>query len=208
MNLLSKLRNDTSGVAMIEFAVALPAFLAMAGGGLEYANLANTHLKVSQIAMTVADNAGRYDPSIDESDIDELEAATSSVGSGLDFLTNGRVVLSSLQHNGLSDDDEGQMINWQRCFGDLNIGSEYGEEDWGKTDDAMEYGMGPVGNTIEADEGTAVMFVEVTYNYQPFFPGFFDSREIRYESAFNVRTRNSFDITNAGNITVNDCTIT
>ena len=31
------------------------------------------HLRVSQIAMTVADNAGRYDPSIDESDINELD---------------------------------------------------------------------------------------------------------------------------------------
>ncbi|MEP2989019.1 MAG: TadE family protein [Parasphingorhabdus sp.] len=204
--ILSRLRHSESGIALTEFALALPVFITLTVGGLEYANLASTHLRISQIAMSVADNAGRYDPSIDESDIGELIAAAEVVGDTLNFTANGRVVLSSLQHNGLSDDDEGQVINWQRCFGDLSVVSAYGVENDGETDDSFAAGMGETGNKIVAADGTAVMFVEVTYDYEPFFPGVIPASQIRYESAFNVRSRNSFDITNVNNEPINSCT--
>lgn len=204
--LLNKLWRNNSGIALTEFALALPVFITLTVGGLEFANLANTHMRISQIAMSVADNAGRYDPSIDEADIGELIAAAQVVGDNLDFLANGRVVLSSLQHNGLSGSDEGQVINWQRCFGDLAVVSAYGVENDGETDDSLASGMGESGNKIVASDGTAVMFVEVTYDYEPFFPGVIPAKQIRYESAFNVRSRNSFDITNASNKPINSCT--
>jgi len=204
---LNSFRQNESGVAITEFALGLPVFITLMVGGLEYANLANSHMRVSQIAMTVADNAGRYDPSIDESDINELVAAADVVGESIDFLANGRVVLSSLQHNGEIDSDEGQVINWQRCFGDLAVVSSYGVENDGETDSSLADGMGETGNKIVAADGTAVMFVEVTYDYTPFFPGVIPAKQLRYESAFNVRSRNVFDITNAGGLTVNDCTV-
>lgn len=204
-NVLRNLKSNQSGIALTEFALALPVFITLTVGGLEFANLANTHMRLSQISMSVADNAGRYDPSIDETDIGELIAAAEVVGDGLNFTANGRVVLSSLQHNGLSDSDEGQVINWQRCFGDLNVVSAYGVENDGETDSSLAAGMGKTGNKIVAADGTAVMFVEVTYDYEPFFPGVVPAKQIRYETAFNVRTRNSFDITNVNNETVSGC---
>ena len=41
------------------------------------------------------------------------------------------------------------------------------------------------------------MFVEVVYDYQQLVPGDLFRREIRYETAFNVRSRDTFDITNS-----------
>ena len=55
-------------------------------------------------------------------------------------------------------------------------------------------------------EGTAVMFVEVTYDYQPLVStGFFTAPTIRYESAFNVRGRQNNAISNTQGLTVKSC---
>ena len=134
---LRKLKDDASGLALIEFAISLPLWLSLALGGMEMANLANSHMRVSKIAMTVADNAARIEPAIDESDIHEIFAGVEEMSKGLDFETNGRVVLSSLQHNEQTGSDEGQMINWQRCFGDLAEISAYGTEGAGRFDDSL-----------------------------------------------------------------------
>lgn len=206
-NFLDKLFEDSKGLALIEFAMSLPLFLTLALGGMELANLASAHMRVSQIAMTVADNAGRVDPSIDEADIYEIFAGASLIGEKLDFEANGRVILSSLQHNGLSGTDEGQMINWQRCMGDLSILSLYGAQGTGRTDNSLPLGMGPTGNEIFSAPGTAIMFVEVVYDYQPLIPGELLNRQIRYETAFNVRSRDILDITNSSSpaLAINSC---
>lgn len=201
-----RLRDDSEGIALTEFAYALPILLTLILGGLETANLAIAHLRVSQIAMTVADNAGRVDNGIDEANIYEVFAGAALVGEPIDFMENGRIVLSSLQDNGQSGNDSGQMIYWQRCTGDLNIAPAYGVEGDGADDDSLENGMGEAGNQITSDAGTAVMFVEVTYDYQPLVNlNILGPREIRYESAFNVRGRTNQDLSNTQSLAENSC---
>ena len=57
-----------------------------------------------------------------------------------------------------------------------------------------------------AQPGTAVMFVEVAYDYQPMvFDKLIKPREIRYESAFNVRERTELGITNVKGKPVKNC---
>lgn len=203
-----RLKKDSKGVALIEFAFSLPILLALIFGGLETANFALAHLRISQIAMTVADNAGRVDTTIDEANIYEVFAGATLVGESIEFETNGRIVLSSLQPNNRTGGDEGQMINWQRCMGQLtSIAPAYGEEDDGRTDSSLATGMGATGNKITSAEGTAVMFVEVTYDYQPIIANvnILGTRQISYESAFNVRDRTNQDITNTQSLTVSGC---
>ena len=61
----------------------------------------------------------------------------------------------------------------------------------------MKKGIGPTGREIKAQPGTAIMFAEVAYDYDPvIFDGFMGQREIRYEAAFNVRERTELGITN------------
>lgn len=198
---------DTDGVAMIEFAFIAPVLLVMILGGLELTNFALSYMRVNQIAMTVADNAGRIPTSVDEANIYEVFAGADVLGEDLDFEANGRVVLSSLQDNKGIGANKGQMIHWQRCWGDLSIAPSYGREGKGRSDNSMNNGMGQGSNKITAAQNTAVMFVEVTYDYQPLVgPNWMAARRIRHESAFNVRGRQNQDIGNAQGLAVNACT--
>lgn len=205
--LLHELRSSQSGVAIVEFALAIPLLVLLTFGGLELANLIMTHMRISQIAITVADNAGRVRTGIDESNIYEVFAGAALIGQNIDFPNNGRVVLSSLEPNGQAGANAGQMINWQRCYGSLAVNPAYGRQGAGRTDASLAAGLGRTGNKITSASGTAVMFVEVTYHYEPvFFPGIEGiAGDIRYESAFNVRERTNQNITNTQRLVVKSC---
>jgi Flp pilus assembly pilin Flp len=204
---LRRLRRDQRGVAFVEFGLIAPVMLFLILGGLEVVNYALAQLKVNQIAMTVADNAGRVTTGIDEANIYEVFAGAGVIGSSMDFQKHGRIVLSSLQDNGQKGADHGQMINWQRCWGDLAVAPAYGAEGVGRTDDTLEAGMGPAGNKITSVAGTAVMFVEVSYEYQPLISSSILplSGTIRRESAFNVRGRQNNDISNTEELKTESC---
>ncbi len=207
--LLRRLRRSQRGIALTEFAFALPIFVTLLFGGLEVINLVMAHMRVSQIAISVADNAGRVRQSIDESDIYEIFAGADLVAGSTDFTQNGKIVLSSLQPNTMPPQSgkSGQMIGWQRCHGSLAVEPAYGKETKGNSDYSLIEGMGPTGNKIRAADGTAVMFVEVSYRYTPqILPSIVTGGlDLRYESAFNVRERSNQSISNAQNLTVNSC---
>ena len=205
--LLRVLRRDENGVAFVEFAFVAPILLTLILGGLELANYALAHLRVNQIAMTVADNAGRVQTGIDEANVYEVFSGAEVIGEPLGFEGNGRIVLSSLQDNGKTGSNHGQMINWQRCWGNLDVDPLYGDEGDGREDDELEDGMGKDGSKIISAPDSAVMVVEVTYDYQPLIgSGFMPvSGQIRHESAFNVRGRTNNDITNSQDLDVQAC---
>ena len=204
--LLRALRRSTSGVALTEFAFSLPILMSLLLAGLEVSNFALAHLRVNQIAMTVADNAGRVRTTMDESNVYEVFSGADVTGQSIDFNANGRIVLSSLQGNGKTGAQAGQMINWQRCHGSLSINPSYGRQDAGRNDATLATGLGRTGNKIVAAPNTAVMFVEVTYDYQPLISNrLFGPSRIRYESAFNVRERTNQNITNTQSLTVKTC---
>jgi hypothetical protein len=68
--------------------------------------------------------------------------------------------------------------------------------------------VGTGSNVISAAAGTAVMVVEVAYNYQPVIPNsFLQGRQITYVSAFNVRQRTDQTLRNINRITPKSCNI-
>ena len=204
--LLQTIRKDSEGVAMIEFAFIAPFFLTLIVGGLELTNLALTHLRVSQMAMTVADNAGRVAAGIDEANIYEVFTGADIIANNIDFERDGRMVLSSLEENGQAGDNRGQTIRWQRCWGDLAVPSAYGAQGKGKNDSSLASGMGAPGNRIASAPNTVVMFVEVTYQYRPLiWSELSNPTTIRYESAFNVRGRQNNEISNTQRLPVKTC---
>ena len=205
--LLHRLARDEEGLAFIEFAFIGPILLFMTLAGLELVNYALAHLKVNQIAMTVADNAGRVTTGIDEANVYEVFAGADSIGGSMNFEANGRVVLSSLQDNGRNGSNNGQMINWQRCWGDLDVDPAYGVEDDGRNDSSLDEGLGAGTNKITSVPGTAVMFVEVTYEYQPLISDTIlpVAGQIRHESAFNVRGRQNNNLSNTQSLAENAC---
>ena len=189
-SLAARLKHNTSGVALIEFAFAAPLVLGMGMMGTDTAYLVITHLQVSQIAMQVADNASRVGEQdvliarkVNERDVVESLTGAEKLGQSLDFYESGRIIISSLQRN----PDGGQWIAWQRCRGAIRHDSSYGVEDDGKTGMGLP-GMGEPGRYITASPGTAVMFVEVAYDYEPLTPiTVFEDKRITYTAAFNVR---------------------
>lgn len=191
---------------MVEFALALPVVMLVATGGLECANVALAHLRISQIATTTADTAARVLTQMDESDIYEIFSGVDMMGNRIGFKEHGRVILSSLEPNGKTGSNAGQMITWQRCYGNLTgIAPAYGVQGAGANNATLAAGMGPTGKKITAATGTAVMFVEVTYDYQPLIYDVLDAGNIRYEAAFNVRERTNFAITNTQSRAVKSC---
>ena len=192
------LRECKSGIAMVEFALVLPLFLTMVLMGLEITNYSVAHMRVSQIALMIADNAARVRDSIDEVDVDEVMVGAKVEGDSINFGTRGRVILSSLEPNGLASPNTGQKIRWQRCYGSKNVSSTYGDEGDGTTDDELEFGMGTATNRVSASPGSAIMFVEVVYDYQPLIAqGLLGSATtIRYSAAHVVRERDTQAITN------------
>lgn len=185
-----RLLRDRSGVALIEFAFSLPLLLGFGMLGTETAYLVVTHMKVSQVAMQVADNASRIGSTdvvaarrIFESDIKETFVGAEKLAEGIGIFQQGRIIISSVQQN----EDGGQWIAWQRCRGAMNWESSFGEE--GDGEDGTGFpGMGEPGREITASPGTAVMFVEVAYTYDALTPfEIFDERVITYTAAFNIR---------------------
>lgn len=184
------LADDRSGVALIEFAFAMPLLLTMGMLGSETAFLVVTHMKVSQVAVQVADNASRVGEQdvltarkVFESDIAETLIGAEKLGQEIDIFGQGRVIISSLQRNAQG----GQWIAWQRCRGAKVHASTFGVQGDGTTGTGFP-GMGEPGRFITASQGTAVMFVEVSYDYESLTPfDMFEGNEISYTAAFNVR---------------------
>jgi hypothetical protein len=207
--LASRLRGCGSGLAMTEFALSLPILTTLGLCGLEAANLAMANLRVSNIAMMTADNAGRVRDSIDEANVIELLTGAKMTGDNIRFRQNGRIILSSVEPNtaGAGGASTGQWIRWQRCDGAKSVASSYGAQGAGQNDASVQY-VGPAANPITASAGTAVMLVEVVYDYQPIVSNsIFGARTIRYESAFNVRQRTNQAITNLGAATARNCNV-
>lgn len=186
----TRLRRDTSGLAMIETAFTMPVLIFASLAGLEVANLMITHTRVSSVALSVADNASRIAsgsnlalPQVREVDVNDAFAGAQLQGGNLDIKTNGRIILSSLETNITG----GQWIHWQRCYGDKNYGSSYGIAGTGLIGNGFP-GMGPTGKEVRASVGAPVMFVEVYYDYQPFlYDSWIGQQHINYTAAFTVR---------------------
>ena len=204
----ARLRGCESGLAFVEFALSLPVLTTLVMVGLETANLAMAHLRISNIAMLASDNASRVRDSIDESDVIQLLTGAKMSADNINFRNHGRIILSSVEPNtaGTNGASTGQWIRWQRCDGAKVVVSNYGPEGTGQNNASLQ-AVGPAGNQISASSGTAIMLVEVVYDYQPLVSNaIFGARTIRYESAFNVRQRTNQAITNVNSVTPKSCT--
>src|SRR5690606_34756690 len=159
---LRHLLRHASGIAAVEFALTAPIILTMFLGGAELTNFAITRMRVSQIALHVADNASRIGndqlnaaPQISERQINDLFLGANLQAGTLDLKTRGRVILSSFEAVASPNPTGKFHIRWQRCYGDKAWPSQYG-----KAGDTQLDHIGPAGRRVTAPDDTAVMFVE------------------------------------------------
>lgn len=211
MRQLARLRADTSGLALIEFAYSLPVLMGLGAVGLEVSNMALARMKISQVAVNLADNMSQIgvqnalsQTQVNETDVNDAFVSVDKQDGNLNIAQNGRIIVSSLEQNGAG----GQWIHWQRCKGVKNYPSTYGNAGDGATGTAFP-GMGPAGSRATAPAGGAVMFVEIRYDYKPLFgQGFFPAERFSYRAAFTVRdSRDLTQIYNPGNAPAATCNL-
>ncbi|WP_423602664.1 TadE/TadG family type IV pilus assembly protein [Sphingomonas sp. MS122] len=164
-----RLGRDTSGLALLEFAFGMPVVLLMSLTGAELTNYIITKMRISQIALQLADNAARIgsgsqleSKKIYESDINDLLAGADFQSGELKLFTNGRVIISSVEPHATTANK--YRIRWQRCKGNKTTWtSSYGNP----TSATLVDGVGPAGRQVIAPPRGVAMFVEVRYQYQP-----------------------------------------
>ena len=181
---------DVRATIMIEMAFAIPILVLVGFAGMEIANATLAQSRISQIALSLADNASRITGGsslsqslVRERDINEIFSAAKYQSGELDIEAHGRIILSSLELNA----DDGQWIHWQRCFGNLAHASSYGNEGAGSSGTGFA-GMGTADSEIKAIGGTAVMFVEIAYTYQPIVYGeWLGTKTFTTTAAYHIR---------------------
>ena len=201
---------------MLEFAFTLPLLLAAGLYGAECANLALVNLRISQIALSLADNASRVGVTplateqLREVDMNDVLQAARNQGAALNITTNGRIIVSSLE-NVQQGYDTGpvQRIHWQRCIGlrgsasgDAVYNSSYGttspaagtDNTQANAGTAQPNGMGDANALITAPAGSGVIFVEINYNYKPLISSYLvgPTSRIHYIASFIVRDNRDF----------------
>ncbi len=227
---LRALWRDCSGVALVEFAYAAPVLITLTVGGAEIANYATVKMRVSQLAIHVSDNASRIgegDPlaarRITETQINDLltgagmQAGTLNIfgtfversGGANVTRPRGRIIISNLEPM-VSPVNTGNRyrITWQRCRGlATTYTPQYGTV--GQSSGTNMVGMGPAGRQVTAPDGTAVIFVEVHYRYEPLFiggVGIIPYENINAVSAMTVRNdRDLTQIYNTEGAAVSSC---
>jgi hypothetical protein len=168
-----RLRDDIAGVAFVEFAYALPIFVTLAMFGLEITHYVTTRMRVSQVALHIADHAARLGEgsllaakTVNEEQLNDVLTGAGVQAGELNLYANGRVILSSLEPVANPNTTDRYKIRWQRCRGSQTHASSYGV-----AGDTNLTGMGPTGGKVKSPNDSATMFVEVYYRYQPIIAG-------------------------------------
>ncbi|OYW22442.1 MAG: hypothetical protein B7Y98_09695 [Sphingomonas sp. 32-62-10] len=168
---LARLHRDTSGLALLEFAFALPILLLMSLTGAELTNYITTKMRMSQIALHLADNAARIGTgsqlaakTITEADINDLFTGANLQAGELNLQANGRVIVTSLEPTASPNTAGTYKIGWRRCYG---AKTTYARKYPTGTGTTGLTGLGPTGRQVTAPDNGATMFIEVYYEYRP-----------------------------------------
>lgn len=181
-----QIRQDSRGLALMEFALCLPLLIIGSLWLLEFGNYCIVRQQISQLALQISDNAARIgtqnsvQTEIDEKQINDLFVGAGLQSGPLNLARNGRVILTSLEVD--ADQPHGQYLHWQRCYGMLTYPSTYGKQGDGKGNSTVS-GMGPANARIVAGSSAPAMFVEIAYQYQPIISARFAPPPLMHEIA-------------------------
>jgi Flp pilus assembly protein TadG len=204
------LRDDKSGLALIEFAYSLTFLIPMVAYAGELANYATVKMRISQVALHIADNGSRIGEGsllsakrVNEAQINDLLTGAGLQAGGLSLYTNGRVYVSSVEPVAKPNTTNRFKISWQRCRGSASYASNYGVA--GTTNLT---GIGPTGRQAVAPDDGAVMFAQVSYRYQPLFGvSWSPPLDIQDIAAMLVRdTRDFTQVYPVSGVTASSCT--
>ena len=207
------LRNDASGLAAVEFALTAPIVLTIFLSGAELTNYAIARMRISQIALHVADNASRVGSDTDlsikqisEKQINDLFIGANLQAGTMGLQSRGKVILYSLE--AMTSDPTKFYVHWQRCYGQKVYAASQAQ---GASNLAS---IGPTNRQVTSvPANTAVMYVEVAYNYRPLISSRLVPNTVLTDTAAMI-VRDTRDITggsggsgvyNTENVTASSC---
>jgi Flp pilus assembly protein TadG len=216
--LLNDIKQDNSGLALVEFAVSLPFFMGLTIGGFEVSNYAYTVMRLNQLTINTADSAARMGEgdklsakTVTEQHINDVFAGTIREGERIllggqhsytdpstgtvTLRGNARIILTSYEPVATFDPANPRYrIRWQRCVGLAGFySSNYGTK---STVTNASTGIGPAGRQIAPPADSAIMFVETQYYFQPeILNGFtkMSNGTVRQTAAMIVRDRRNLN---------------
>lgn len=185
----SLIRNE-KGTALVELGITAPVLIFTVFAAGEFTNYMSIRQELSSVTRMVADNAARIGEDntleikrVTETGINDVLLGGMEQSPSIDIRNKGRIILSSLEQNA----SQGQWIHWQRCVGNLSYSSTQGVEGDGKTGTSF-LGMGTSTPKLRAPKNSAIMYVEVAYEYTPLLPQpFFKKIKVTDTAAFHVR---------------------
>lgn len=206
---LRRLRRDSRGVSVVEFALMLPLLIMIGAGGLEFINLVLANQKIERIASITADNVARNTLAPSERSFVDSFAGVDDIAQPFNFAANGRVIMTGVI--GVSENNAivGKVV-WQRCTGSLaGITSTVGSP---PSNPAL-WASGPnarLPNNITLLQNQLVVVSEVAYRYQPMIslaqlPGTGTNRIIRQRSVFVSRGQAFPTVTPSTGVTPATC---
>lgn len=175
---LSTLRQfwrDDRGLAVMEFAFALPILVTILLGCFDAARFVLINQKMARVAAQSADLVAQLDV-VTEAEMDDLFIAAETTALPFVLGTEGKLFVSSV-FRPYSPSTAVPTITWQRSTdGTLLVTSQLGPQ--GQSNPPL-----PDGFTLRSGENTIV--AEVFFQYEPvFFTLIFEER-VLYHSAYN-----------------------
>lgn len=198
--LLRAFRRDTRALALTEFALALPLVLTVGCYGIEMSNFALVNMRVSHAAIDLADNASRVGTqstttgyqTLTETDLDDTIKALMIESKTADIVDKGRVTISSVEAVTDAKGNTTQWLHWQRCVGTVSTAGYGTAYTVAPTNDSGVTVSGIGNPSLMAPAGSALIFIEVNYNYTPLFGKLLVApHKLHYVSAMIVRANRS-----------------
>ncbi len=169
---LTKLLRCRRGGVLIEFGLITPILIFVLLNGFEMARYLILNQKLQRTAMSVADLAARDDV-LDANDFNNLFAAGTEVFRPFELLTDGRVILSSINEDGGGN----PQVAWQRETGTLLSTSQIG----------FEGGAATLDEPALIGDGQTLIVAEVFYEFEPLIGGIPGARQVYHRAFYRPR---------------------
>lgn len=166
---------DDRGLAVMEFAFALPVLVLILLGCFDAARFVLINQKMARVASQSADLVAQLDV-VTEAEVDDLFVAAEATAEPFLIDTQGKVIISSV-FRPYSPSTAVPTVVWQReSDGTLLATSHLGPED--QSDPEL-----PTGFSLRSGEN--VIIAEVFYDYEPVFFGTVFEDRVLYHSSYN-----------------------
>ena len=180
-----ELWKDIGGVALIEFAVALPFLILLILGGVDLVRFVITNQTLGRVTGFVGDFVAREEFLTSDS-FAEFFAAAQLIAAPLEMSTKGRLVITGVR-GGTDGNPVNARILWQRAGGGTLVVSS---------------GLGGVGekpdlpSPIALADGQGLIVTEVFFRFDPLFlPDLVAGRVLSIRSFHRPRLVNLLEIT-------------